>query len=214
MRFHGDTTPARQTSTTGEEGAASRAELARDSGGLENLPVVVPIAAVEQHGRHCRSSPTVCCWGRSWDCCPAAGRPKSSGLPCSGWGTRTIISTSPARCRRRRRTYLDLLGDLIDNLVAHGFRRIVLLNGHFVTWTSKASRARADRPLDRPHRLLLTANTTASGRETRRASSDPACNGWGGIGSSFREGPAGQERAYARVAKPVPMCVGTVSTTS
>ena len=28
------------------------------------------------------------------------------------------------------RTYLDLLGDLIDNLVGHGFRRIVLLNGH------------------------------------------------------------------------------------
>jgi creatinine amidohydrolase len=28
------------------------------------------------------------------------------------------------------RTYLDLLGDLIDNLVTHGFSRIVLLNGH------------------------------------------------------------------------------------
>ena len=28
------------------------------------------------------------------------------------------------------RTYLDLLRDLIDNLVGHGFRRIVLLNGH------------------------------------------------------------------------------------
>ena len=28
------------------------------------------------------------------------------------------------------RTYLDILGDLIDNLVKHGFRRIVLLNGH------------------------------------------------------------------------------------
>jgi hypothetical protein len=25
---------------------------------------------------------------------------------------------------------------------------------------------------------LLTANTTAFGRETRRASSDPACNRW------------------------------------
>jgi creatinine amidohydrolase len=28
------------------------------------------------------------------------------------------------------RTYLDILGDLVDNLVTHGFRRIVLLNGH------------------------------------------------------------------------------------
>src|SRR5262249_60761470 len=28
------------------------------------------------------------------------------------------------------RTYLDLLGDLIDNLLTHGFRRLVLLNGH------------------------------------------------------------------------------------
>ena len=28
------------------------------------------------------------------------------------------------------RTYLDTLGDLIENLLTHGFRRIVLLNGH------------------------------------------------------------------------------------
>jgi creatinine amidohydrolase len=28
------------------------------------------------------------------------------------------------------RVYLDVLGDLLDNLIAHGFRRLVLLNGH------------------------------------------------------------------------------------
>src|SRR5206468_85703 len=28
------------------------------------------------------------------------------------------------------RLYLDLLGDLLENLITHGFRRLVLLNGH------------------------------------------------------------------------------------
>src|SRR4051812_33777286 len=54
--------------------------------------------------------------------------------------------------------------------------------------------------------------STASGRATRRASSDPGCND---IGSTFQEGPEGQEGgAYARMAELVPCAVGVQNTTS
>src|SRR5258708_34685322 len=58
----------------------------------------------------------------------------------------------------------------------------------------------------RMRRNLIRSKSTAFGRATRRASSDPRCNG---IGSTFQEGPVGQEGgAYARMAEPVPCAVG------
>jgi creatinine amidohydrolase len=100
------------------------AELSRDT------PVVVPIAALEQHGRHLpvftdsmllgeivrRASETLgdrvlwtpLCWlGNSHHHIDFAG----------------TMSASP-------RVYLDMLSDLLENLLTHGFRRLVLLNGH------------------------------------------------------------------------------------
>src|SRR4051795_6047416 len=53
---------------------------------------------------------------------------------------------------------------------------------------------------------LIRSKSTAYGRATRRASSDPGCND---IGSAFQEGPEGREGgAYARMAEPVPCAVG------
>jgi creatinine amidohydrolase len=94
------------------------------------LPAVVPIAALEQHGRHL---PVFT------DSMLLA---EVVRLACGMLGDRVVwtpllwlgnshhhmdfagtLSAAP-------RTYLDLLGDLIDNLVTHGFKRIVLLNGH------------------------------------------------------------------------------------
>jgi creatinine amidohydrolase len=93
-------------------------------------PIIFPIAAVEQHGRHLPlftdtflldevlrralaklAEPVVVAptlWlGNSHHHLDYAG----------------TLSASP-------RAYLDLLGDLIENALIHGFRRIVLLNGH------------------------------------------------------------------------------------
>src|SRR5262249_54789567 len=57
------------------------------------------------------------------------------------------------------RTYLDLLGDLIDNLVTHGFRRIVLLNGHGgnIVPAQQAVFEARQRYRDRDDLLLLSA---------------------------------------------------------
>src|SRR6516165_4037441 len=96
----------------------------------KDTPVVVPIAALEQHGRHLpvftdsmllgeivrRASETLgdrvlwtpLCWlGNSHHHIDFAG----------------TMSASP-------RVYLDMLSDLLENLLTHGFRRLVLLNGH------------------------------------------------------------------------------------
>ena len=96
----------------------------------KDIPVVLPIAAVEQHGRHLpvftdsmllqevvrRSVETL---GDRVVWAPLLWLGNSHHhLDFAG-----TLSAAP-------RTYLDLLGDLIDNLLVHGFRRIVLLNGH------------------------------------------------------------------------------------
>jgi creatinine amidohydrolase len=96
----------------------------------KDTPVVVPIAALEQHGRHLpvftdsillgevvrraaeplgdRVLWTPLCWlGNSHHHIDFAG----------------TMSASP-------RVYLDLLSELLENLLTHGFRRLVLLNGH------------------------------------------------------------------------------------
>ncbi len=95
-----------------------------------DLPVVVPIAAVEQHGRHLPVFTDSMLLGevvrRAAE--PLGDRVVWAPLLWLGNSHHHIdfagtLSASP-------RTYLDVLGDLIDNLVTHGFRRVVLLNGH------------------------------------------------------------------------------------
>ena len=95
-----------------------------------DLPVVVPIAAVEQHGRHLPVFTDSMLLGEVVRRAAEALGDRWSGRRSYGWETRTIISTSRGTLSAAPRTYLDILGDLIDNLVTHGFRRVVLLNGH------------------------------------------------------------------------------------
>ena len=95
-----------------------------------DLPVVVPIAAVEQHGRHLPVFTDSMLLGevvrRAAE--PLGDRVVWAPLLWLGNSHHHLdfagtLSASP-------RAYLDVLGDLIDNLVTHGFRRVVLLNGH------------------------------------------------------------------------------------
>jgi creatinine amidohydrolase len=79
-----------------------------------DLPVVVPIAALEQHGRHMPLFTDSLLLGEVVRRCAE---------PLKARVLFTPLSASP-------RVYLDLLIDLAENLIAHGFRRIVLLNGH------------------------------------------------------------------------------------
>jgi creatinine amidohydrolase len=96
----------------------------------KDMPVVVPIAAVEQHGRHLPVFTDSMLLGE------VNGRAAESLGDRAIWTPLLWLGNShhhidfPGTLSASPRTYLDLLGDLIDNLVTHGFRRIVLLNGH------------------------------------------------------------------------------------
>ena len=95
-----------------------------------HTPVVVPIAAMEQHGKHLPMATDSLLLGEVVRrvslrlpsgvlFCPLQWLGNSHHhLEYSG-----TLSASP-------RVYLDLIGDLLENLIHHGFRRILLLNGH------------------------------------------------------------------------------------
>lgn len=99
-------------------------DLSRDT------PVVFPVAAMEQHGRHMPLSTDSMLLGEVVRRVAERldGRALIAPLQWLGNSDHHLdfagtLSASP-------RVYLDLLGGLLENFISHGFRRLVLLNGH------------------------------------------------------------------------------------
>jgi creatinine amidohydrolase len=95
-----------------------------------DLPVVVPIAAVEQHGRHLPLFTDSLLLGEVVRRADEALRDRVVWTPLLWLGNSHHHLDFAGTLSAAPRTYLDLLGGLIDNLLGHGFRRVVLLNGH------------------------------------------------------------------------------------
>jgi creatinine amidohydrolase len=95
-----------------------------------DLPVVVPIAAVEQHGRHLPVFTDSMLLGEVVRRADDVLRDRVVWTPLLWLGNSHHHIEFAGTLSAAPRTYLDLLGGLIDNLVGHGFRRVVLLNGH------------------------------------------------------------------------------------
>lgn len=96
----------------------------------KDIPVVIPVAALEQHGQHLPVFTDSMLLGeivrRVSE--PLASRVLFAPLLWLGNSHHHLdfsgtLSASP-------RTYLDLLSDLAENFLHHGFRRIVFVNGH------------------------------------------------------------------------------------
>ena len=100
------------------------------AGTSKDVPVVVPIAAVEQHGRHLPVFTDSMLLGEVVRRAAEALGDRAIWTPLLWLGNSHHHIDFAGTLSAAPRTYLDLLGDLIDNLVVHGFRRIVLLNGH------------------------------------------------------------------------------------
>ena len=94
------------------------------------LPVVVPIAAVEQHGRHLPVFTDSMLLGEIVRRADQALLDRVVWTPLVWLGNSHHHLDFAGTLSAAPRTYLDMLNDLIDNLVVHGFRRIVFLNGH------------------------------------------------------------------------------------
>ena len=95
-----------------------------------DIPVVAPVAALEQHGHHMPVFTDSLLVGEVVRRVGAAMSDRVLIAPLMWLGNshhhmdfQGTLSASP-------RVYLDLLNGLAENLIAHGFRRIVFINGH------------------------------------------------------------------------------------
>lgn len=95
-----------------------------------DLPVVVPVAAVEQHGHHLPVFTDSMLLGEVVRRVGEAMQNRILIAPLMWLGNSHHHIDFPGTLSASPRVYLDLLNDLTENLLTHGFRRIVFLNGH------------------------------------------------------------------------------------
>ena len=96
----------------------------------KNIPVVIPVAALEQHGHHLPVFTDSLLLGEIVR--RGAERLKNSVLftPLMWLGNSDHHIDFPGTLSARPRTYLDLLCGLTEDFIRHGFTRVVFVNGH------------------------------------------------------------------------------------
>ena len=95
-----------------------------------DIPVLVPVAALEQHGHHMPVFTDSLLLGEVVRRVGAAMTDRVLFAPLMWLGNSHHHLDFPGTLSASPRVYLDLLNDLAENLLAHGFRRIVFVNGH------------------------------------------------------------------------------------
>jgi creatinine amidohydrolase len=139
-----------------------------------DVPVVVPIAALEQHGRHLPVFTDSLLLG---EVLRRVKEPLQDGVvfaPLMWLGNSHHHLGFPGTLSASPRVYMDLLIDLAENLITHEFRRIVLLNGHGgnIVPAQQALFELRQRTRDRSDLLLLSATYWTLG--TRTGPIDPS----------------------------------------
>ncbi len=100
------------------------AALSRDT------PVIFPIAALEQHGRH---MPVFTDSLLTNELIRRAGERlggRALFAPLTWLGNSHHHMDFPGTLSAEPRLYIDLLNGLLENFIAHGFKRLVFINGH------------------------------------------------------------------------------------
>ncbi len=95
-----------------------------------DLPVVIPVAALEQHGHHLPVFTDSMLLGEVVRRVSESMKQRILFTPLMWLGNSHHHMDFSGTMSASPRVYLDLLNDLMENMLAHGFRRIVLLNGH------------------------------------------------------------------------------------
>ncbi len=95
-----------------------------------DTPVVFPVAALEQHGRHMPVFTDSMLTNELVRRTEAALGDRVLFAPLTWLGNSHHHMDFPGTLSAEPRVYLDLLNGLMDNFIAHGFKRLVFLNGH------------------------------------------------------------------------------------
>jgi len=93
-----------------------------------NVPVIIPIAALEQHGQHLPVFTDSLLLGEVVR--RAASTAHALFVPLQWLGNSHHHIDYPGTVSAAPRLYLGLLRELAENFLAHGFRRLFFLNGH------------------------------------------------------------------------------------
>lgn len=100
------------------------AALSRDT------PVVIPTAALEQHGHHLPVFTDSMLVGEITRRAESQLRDRTLFTPVVWLGNSQHHIDFPGTMSAAPRTYIDMLVDVVENFLTHGFRRIVVVNGH------------------------------------------------------------------------------------
>ena len=96
----------------------------------KDIPVVIPIAAVEQHGHHLPLYTDSMLLGEIVRRVEREMQSEILVTPLMWYGNSHHHLDFPGTLSCPPRDYLNLLVALVENVITHGFRRILLLNGH------------------------------------------------------------------------------------
>jgi creatinine amidohydrolase len=95
-----------------------------------DTPIVIPIAALEQHGRHMPVFTDSLLLGEVIRRVTERLADRVLLTPLFWLGNSEHHIDFPGTMTAAPRVYLDVLKDMVENFLCHGFRRIVLVNGH------------------------------------------------------------------------------------
>lgn len=96
----------------------------------KDIPVVIPIAAVEQHGHHLPVYTDSLLLGEVVRRAELLIGDAALFAPLQWLGNSHHHTDYPGTLSASPRLYLDLLHDLAESYLQHGFKRILFLNGH------------------------------------------------------------------------------------
>ncbi|RMF40881.1 MAG: creatininase family protein [Planctomycetota bacterium] len=96
----------------------------------QDTVVVLPIAAIEQHGPHLPLVTDTCLLTGLLQSAHAEVDDRTLIAPVQWWGNSHHHLDFPGTLSAPPGIYVAMLQGLVDTVLAHGFRRILLLNGH------------------------------------------------------------------------------------
>ena len=96
----------------------------------KDTPVLIPVAALEQHGRHMPLFTDSMLAGEIVRRVEEQMSDQVLVAPMMWFGNSHHHMDFPGTLSAEPRLYIDLLNNLLDNFIAHGFKRLVLFNGH------------------------------------------------------------------------------------